>query len=123
MRLKVILKKVKSSDDKGYLRISVRENNKTSLISVPLLPIEPKFWHPTNQKVKSTFGDYKHYNKIIEQTIEDLKANKNLKEDGIKTNLLLIETCEKIIENDYKKLSTKMRYSFAIKSFELHLYK
>ena len=117
MRLKVILKKVKSSDDKGYLRISVRENNKTSLISVPLLPIEPKFWHPTNQKVKSTFGDYKHYNKIIEQTIEDLKANKNLKEDGIKTNLLLIETCEKIIENDYKKLSTKMRYSFAIKSF------
>ena len=35
----------------------------------------------------------------------------------LKTKLLLIETCEKIIENDYKKLSTKMRYSFAIRNF------
>ena len=117
MRLKVILKKVNSSDEKGYLRISVRENNKTSLKSIPLLPIEQKYWNPTRQVVKSTFADYKRYNKIIEETIENLKSNKNLKEDGIKTSLLLIETFEKIIENDYKKLSTKMRYSFAIKSF------
>ena len=117
MRLKVILKKVNSSDEKGYLRISVRENNKTSLKSIPLLPIEQKYWNPTKQVVKSTFADYRRYNKIIEETIENLKSNKNLKEDGIKTSLLLIETFEKIIENDYKKLSTKMRYSFAIKSF------
>ena len=90
MRLKVILKKVKSSDDKGYLRISLRENNKTSLKSIPLLPIEPKYWNPTKQVVKSTFGEYRNYNKIIEETIENLKANKNLKEDGIKTNLLFL---------------------------------
>jgi len=33
MKLKVVLKKVKKEDDKGYLRISVREKNKTSLKS------------------------------------------------------------------------------------------
>jgi hypothetical protein len=60
------------------------QNNKTSLKSIPLLPIEPKFWHPTNQKVKSTFGEYRNYNKIIEQTIDDLKANKKFNEDNSK---------------------------------------
>lgn len=124
MRLKVILKKVKSSDDKGYLRISLRENNKTSLKSIPLLPIEPKYWNPTKQVVKSTFGDYKWYNKIIEETIENLNANKNLKEDGIKTNLLFLETCGKIIDSDYAKYSTKKRYINSIKSFsQFILYK
>jgi integrase len=124
MRLKVILKKVKSSDDKGYLRISLRENNKTSLKSIPLLPIEPKYWNPTKQVVKSTFGDYKWYNKIIEETIENLKANKNLMEDGIKTNLLFLETCGKIIDSDYAKYSTKKRYINSIKSFsQFILYK
>ena len=124
MRLKVILKKVKSSDDKGYLRISLRENNKTSLKSIPLLPIEPKYWNPTKQVVKSTFGEYRNYNKIIEETIENLKANKNLKEDGIKTNLLFLETCGKIIDSDYTKYSTKKRYINSIKSFsQFILYK
>ncbi|MFM7092355.1 MAG: tyrosine-type recombinase/integrase, partial [Bacteroidota bacterium] len=91
---------------------------------IPLLPIEPKFWHPTNQKVKSTFGDYKYYNKIIEQTIEDLKAIKKFNEDGIKTNLLFLETCGKIIDSDYTKYSTKKRYINSIKSFsQFILYK
>lgn len=117
MRLKVILKKVNSSDEKGYLRISVRENNKTSLKSIPLLPIEQKYWNPTKQVVKSTFADYRRYNKIIEETIENLKSNKNLKEDGIKTNLLFLETCGKIIDSDYAKYSTKKRYINSIKSF------
>jgi integrase len=124
MKLKVVLKKVKKEDEKGYLRISVRENNKTSLKSIPLLPIEPKYWHPTRQVVKSTFGEYRNYNKIIEQTVDDLKANKNFKEDGIKTNLLFLETCGKIIDTDYAKYSTKKRYINSIKSFsQFILYK
>jgi hypothetical protein len=54
-RLKVILKKVGKADDKVYLRVSIRENNKTSLKNIPLPPIELKFWHQDKQVVKSKY--------------------------------------------------------------------
>ena len=81
-KVKIILKKVSKEDDKGYLRVSVRENNKTSLISIPLPPIELKYWNGDKQVVKSTFPKYKMYNEKIEETLEEIRLKKN-EEDGV----------------------------------------
>ena len=44
-KVEIISKKVGKEYDKGYLRVSVRENYKTSLICIPLPSIELKYWN------------------------------------------------------------------------------
>ncbi len=61
-KVKVIIKKVSKDADKGYLRLSIRENNKTTIKNIKLPPIEIKFWNPLKQVVKSNFYQYKQYN-------------------------------------------------------------
>jgi integrase len=117
-KVKIILKKVSKEDDKGYLRVSVRENNKTSLISIPLPPIELKYWNGDKQVVKSTFPKYKMYNEKIEETLEEIRLKKN-EEDGVApSKIMFLESCKNLIENNYQKHSTKIRYHFYIISFE-----
>lgn len=118
MKLKVVLKKVKKEDDKGYLRLSIRKDNKTSLKNIPLPPIDIKYWNSTKQVVRSSFGEYKLYNKTIEETIEEFKSARNLNDGGNTSKLFFLDTCSKIIKNDYKKFSTILRYDFAIKNFK-----
>ena len=43
-KVKVIFKKVKSSDEKGYIRLSIRENGKTHIKNLPLKPISEIYW-------------------------------------------------------------------------------
>jgi integrase len=117
MKLKVVLKKVKKEDDKGYLRLSIRKDNKTSLKNIPLPPIDIKYWNSNKQVVRSSFGEYKLYNKTIEETIEEFKSARNLNDGGNTSKLFFLDTCSKIIKNDYKKFSTILRYDFAIKNF------
>jgi integrase len=117
MKLKVVLKKAKKEDEKAYLRLSIREDNKTFLKNIPLPPIEIKYWNPTKQVVKSLFSEYKLYNKTIEETIEEFKSERNSNDGGTNTKLFFLDTCSKIIKNDYKKVSTILRYDFAIKNF------
>lgn len=117
-RLKVILKKVGKVDDKGYLRVSIRENNKTSLKNIPLPPIELKFWNPDKQVVKSTFPKYREYNKKIEETLEELKSNKMESVEIPASKIMFLENCKLIVEKNYQKQSTKMRFNFYIQSFQ-----
>lgn len=117
-KVKIILKKVSKDDDKGYLRVSVRENNKTSLISIPLPPIELKYWNGDRQVVKSTFPKYKIYNEKIEETLEEIRTKKKEDEKVVPTKLMFLESCKDIIENNYQKLSTKNRYYQYLFSFE-----
>jgi len=117
-KVKIIFKKVNKEDDKGYLRVSVRENHKTSLISIPLPPIELKYWHGDKQVVKSTFPKYKMYNEKIEETLEEIRLKKN-EEDGVApSKIMFLQSCKNLIENNYQKHSTKIRYHFYIISFE-----
>jgi len=118
MKLRVVLKKVNKEDEKGYLRLSIRNDNKTSLKNIPLPPIEIKYWNSTKQVVRSSFGDYKFYNKIIAETIEKFKSERNLNNGGTNSKLFFLDTCSKIINNDYKKYSTNIRYNFALKNFK-----
>ena len=115
-KVKVIIKKVSKDADKGYLRLSIRENNKTTLKNIKLPPIEIKFWNPLKQVVKSSFYQYKHYNEEINKAVEELKINNEIIVP--KSKLLFIESCRVILENKYKKLSTKLRYNTILRSFE-----
>ena len=72
--VKVVLKKVTKQDEKASIRISIRENNKTSIKNIKLPPIEVKYWHPLRQVVKSTFPQYKFYNDKIARALEELKT-------------------------------------------------
>ena len=115
-KVKVILKKVSKDDEKGYLRISIRENNKTTIKNIKLPPIEIKYWNPLKQVVKSTFSEYRVYNEEIIKALEELKTNNEV--SVTKSKLLFIESCRDILENKYKKLSTKLRYNTILRSFE-----
>ena len=115
-KVKVILKKVSKDDEKGYLRISIRENNKTTIKNIKLPPIEIKYWNPLKQVVKSTFSQYKLYNEEINKALLELNTNNEV--IVTKSKLLFIESCRDILENKYKKLSTKLRYNTILRSFE-----
>jgi integrase len=115
-KVKVILKKVSKDDEKGYLRISIRENKKTTIKNIKLPPIEIKYWNPLKQVVKSTFSEYRVYNEEINNALEELKTNNEV--SVTKSKLLFIESCRDILENKYKKLSTKLRYNTILRSFE-----
>ena len=115
-KVKVILKKVSKDDEKGYLRISIRENNKTTIKNIKLPPIEIKYWNPLKQVVKSTFSQYKLYNEEINKALLELNTNNEV--SVTKSKLLFIESCRYILENKYKKLSTKLRYNTILRSFE-----
>jgi len=116
-KLNVILKKVSKDDKKGYLRVSIRINNKTSLKNIPLPPIELKFWNPDKQVVKSTFPKYREYNKKIEETLEELKSNKMESVEIPASKIMFLKNCKLIVEKSYQKQSTKMRFNFYIQSF------
>jgi len=115
-KVKVILKKVSKDDEKGYLRISIRENNQTSIKNIKLPPIDIKFWNPLKQVVKSTFSQYKLYNEEINKALLELNTNNEV--IVTKSKLLFIESCRDILMNKYKKLSTKLRYNTILRSFE-----
>jgi integrase len=114
--VKVILKKVHKEDVKGYLRLSIREDNKTSIKNLKLPPIEFKYWNPLKQVVKSTFQQYKFYNEEILSALDELKTSNEVRVTTSK--LLLIETCKDLIDKDYQKHSTKIRYKSILISFE-----
>lgn len=106
--VKVVLKKVTNQDEKAYIRISIRDNNKTSIKNIKLPPIEVKYWHPLRQVVKSTFPQYKFYNDEIARALEELKTTNEV---GLITSKLpFIESCKNLIETNYQKHSTKIRY-------------
>ena len=114
--VKVVLKKVTKQDEKAYIRISIRENNKTSIKNIKLPPIEVKYWHPLRQVVKSTFPQYKFYNDKIARALEELKTTNEV---GLITSKLpFIESCKNLIETNYQKHSTKIRYKSILLSFE-----
>jgi integrase len=115
-KVKVILKKVHKEDVKGYLRLSIREDNKTSIKNLKLPPIEFKYWNPLKQVVKSTFQQYKFYNEEILSALDELKTSNEVRVTTSK--LLLIETCKDLIDKDYQKHSTKIRYKSILISFE-----
>lgn len=114
--VKVVLKKVTKQDEKAYIRISIRENNKTSIKNIKLPPIEVKYWHPLRQVVKSTFPQYKFYNDEIARALEELKTTNEV--SLITSKLLFIESCKNLIETNYQKHSTKIRYKSILLSFE-----
>jgi integrase len=115
-KVKVILKKVHKEDVKGYLRLSIREDNKTSIKNLKLPPIEFKYWNPLKQVVKSTFQQYKFYNEEILSALDELKTSNEVRVTTSK--LLLIESCKDLIDKDYQKHSTKIRYKSILVSFE-----
>jgi integrase len=115
-RVKVIFKKVNKDDVQGYLRLSIREDNKTSVKNLKLPPIEFKYWHPLKQVVKSTFKQYKFYNEEISRALEEIKTSNEVRTTT--SNLLLIKSCKNLIENNYQKHSTKLRYKSILLSFE-----
>jgi integrase len=114
--VKVVLKKVTKQDEKAYIRISIRENNKTSIKNIKLPPIEVKYWHPLRQVVKSTFPQYKFYNDEIARALEELKTTNEV--SLITSKLLFIKSCKNLIETNYQKHSTKIRYKSILLSFE-----
>lgn len=118
-KVKVVLKKVNKEDLKGYLRISIRENNKTIIKSIPLPPIEFKFWNEIKQVVKSTFPKYNYYNEEISKALKELNSD-NL---GVAntSKLYFISSCKKLIDDHYEKHSTKKRYKHIINSFEFFI--
>lgn len=118
-KVKVVLKKVNKEDLKGYLRISLRENNKTIIKSIPLPPIEFKFWNEIKQVVKSTFPKYIYYNEEISKALKELNSD-NL---GVAntSKLYFISSCKKLIDDHYEKHSTKKRYKHIINSFEFFI--
>jgi integrase len=118
-KVKVILKKVNKEDLKGYLRISIRENNKTIIKSISLPPIEFKFWNEIKQVVKSTFPEYKYYNEEISKALKELNSD-NL---GVAftSKFYFISSCKKLIDDHYEKHSTKKRYKHIINSFEFFI--
>lgn len=118
-KVKVVLKKVNKEDLKGYLRISIRENNKTIIKSIPLPPIEFKFWNEIKQVVKSTFPKYIYYNEEISKALKELNSD-NL---GVAntSQLYFISSCKKLIDDHYEKHSTKKRYKHIINSFEFFI--
>jgi len=115
-KVKVILKKVHKEDIKGYLRLSIREDNKTSIRNLKLPPIEIKYWNPLKQVVKSTFHEYKFYNGEILKALDELKTSNEVKVTASK--LFLIKSCKDLIDNNYQKHSTKIRYKSILISFE-----
>jgi len=118
-KVKVVLKKVNKEDLKGYLRISIRENNKTIIKSIPLPPIEFKYWNEIKQVVKSTFPKYNYYNEEISKALKELNSD-NL---GLAntSKLYFISSCKKLIDDHYEKHSTKKRYKHIINSFEFFI--
>ena len=118
-KVKVVLKKVNKEDLKGYLRISIRENNKTIIKSIPLPPIEFKFWNEIKQVVKSTFPKYIYYNEEISKALKELNSD-NL-EVANTSKLYFISSCKKLIDDHYEKHSTKKRYKHIINSFEFFI--
>ena len=58
------------------------------------------------------------YNEKIEETLEEIRLKKN-EEDGVApSKIMFLESCKNLIENNYQKHSTKIRYHFYIISFE-----
>ncbi len=116
-RARVVFKKVNKEDTSGYLRLSFREDNKTIIRNIKLPPIEMKYWNSLKQVVRSTFPQYKEYNEEIEKALEELKTNNEVR--SVPTSKLpLIASCEKLIENNYPKHSTKIRYKSVLLSFK-----
>ena len=89
-KVKVIFKKVKSSDEKGYIRLSIRENGKTHIKNLPLKPISEIYWNSKKGRVSSKFSSYKEYNEKIEFALEELNTNKETPQSN---RLLFFECC------------------------------
>jgi integrase len=114
-KVKVIFKKVKSSDEKGYIRLSIRENGKTHIKNMPLKPISEIYWNSKKGRVSSKFSSYKEYNEKIEFALVELNTNK----ESPQTNrLLFFECCLEVFKVKNLKYSTKRKYEEYIEKFQ-----
>jgi integrase len=114
-KVKVIFKKVNSLDEKGYIRLSIRENGKTQIKNIPLKPIPKIYWNAKNCRVKSNFSSYREYNEKIEFALEELNTNK---ENPQSNRLLFFECCLEVFKVKNLKYSTKKKYEEYIEKFQ-----
>jgi integrase len=114
--VKVIFKKVKSTDQTGYIRLSFRENGKTHIRNISLKPLPVNYWDAKKCRVSSKFSSYKEYNEKIELALEALK---NTKEEIPQTNrLLFFECCKEVFITKNFKHSTKRKYEEHLGKFQ-----
>lgn len=114
--VRVVFKKVKSTDQTGYLRLSFRENGKTHIRNISLKPLPVNYWDAKKCRVSSKFSSYKEYNEKIELALEALK---NTKEEIPQTNrLLFFECCKEVFITKNFKYSTKRKYEEYLGKFQ-----
>jgi len=114
-KVKVIFKKVKSSDEKGYIRLSIRENGKTQIKNLPLKPIPEIYWNSNKGRVSSKFSSYKEYNEKIEFALQELNTNKEIPKSN---RLLFFDCCMEVFKAKNLKHSTKRKYEEHIEKFQ-----
>jgi integrase len=114
-KVKVIFKKVKSSDEKGYIRLSIRENGKTQIKNLPLKPIPEIYWNSNKGRVSSKFSSYKEYNEKIEFALQELNTNKEIPKSN---RLLFFDCCMEVFKAKNLKHSTKKKYEEHIEKFQ-----
>jgi integrase len=114
--VKVIFKKVKSTDQIGYIRLSFRENGKTHIRNISLKPLPVNYWDAKKCRVSSKFSSYKEYNEKIELALEGFK---NTKEEIPQTNkLLFFDCCKDVLTHKNFKNSTKRKYVEHLAKFQ-----
>lgn len=81
-KVSVIFKKKDKEDTTGYLRLSYRQDNKTKLISIKMLPAIPEIYrNAKKERIKSGFNNYHELNQIIEKSNLDFLNQKEQKPD------------------------------------------
>ena len=120
-KVSVIFKKKDKEDTTGYLRLSYRQDNKTKLISIKMLPAIPEnYWNAKKERIKSGFNNYQELNQIIEKSKLDFLNQKEQKPDE-KNKIKFIDYSINIIDKQYVKISTKKKFLSSLRFFQRFL--
>jgi len=75
--VKVIWKSKKADDKLGYIRLSSRSGNKTTVKSLALDPVEKKHFNPNTQRMRSSFTQSEYYNNFIQSKLDEVNKKGN----------------------------------------------
>jgi len=116
MKVSIELRKKAKDKSVGVLNLRISDKGKNRYKSLKI-EVPTKYWNSNIQKVKSNYKDAKKINTVLESEIykynfSGVKALEN-------SDVSIIEYFKKEIE--FYKYSTKMSYSYPVKTFEKYL--
>jgi len=110
MSIVKVIWKSKTKDDKlGYIRLSSRSGNKTTVKSLALDPVEKKHFNANTQRMRASFSQSEYYNNFIQSKLDEVNKKGNTIKYLNDDKKSLIVFMNKIIDKCENE-GTKMKY-------------